>query len=416
MTQKKVDEDTYNKKEKKKIEYMSYLFMIFLGGSFPAIGVVIENIAHALGVKVATAVASYSIFTFSCAVMVFATTGIVLEFISLKKTSLITCILLFFGIGTILISTDILIFNIALFIYGVGYGMCFSLAYYYIILITGNKNRASKMALISLVYSVGAAAAPILFNYMLKNNFSWNVTLSSLIVFIAFAFIIAFFTDFNSQTKAKAPQKIDPHLKANKTWIDELLSWPASVYLMVIALTAYVIAETIVILWLPIFGNKEMSLTIDMANMLASIFWGSMIIGRLMATFILKKVPQEAYICVVCTLSGILLLIMATVPMNAILAYSATAITGICFAAAYSTIASTGTTQMPIATSRLTTIVLGGGAVGTVIAPLASSYIETTFGLRLVFMSGAFFMLVITLILLLVLMLNKARNYKPQQS
>jgi fucose permease len=410
----KVEEQDYKKKDIKKIEYMAYLFMIFVGGSFPAIGVVIGDIAQALNVEVSTAVASYSIFTFSCTIMVFATTGLVLEFLSLKLTSLFSCILLFLGIGTILLSSNLFIFNIALFIYGLGYGMCFSLGYYYIILITNNKNRASKMALISLVYAIGAAVAPKVFVFLLGEGFSWNVTLSSFIIFIIFAFLLALFTNFNIEKEVEKSK--GPKLKASRNWIDEIKSWPLTVYLMCFALMFYVIAETIVIFWLPIFGNKEMGMTVSMASSLATIFWGSIIVGRFLATIILKKITQETYICFICTLSGILLIFMAVIPMDYIVAYIATGITGICFSAAYSTIASTGTTQMPHATSRLTTAILGGGAIGTIIAPLASSYIESTAGLRLVFISGAVFMLLITVMLLIVLLSNKIRGYDTQNT
>ena len=407
----KTDSDL-KKSNNKKIEFMAYLFMIFVGGSFPAIGVVIGDIANALNVEVSTAVASYSIFTFSCTIMVFATTGVVLEFISLKKTTLLSCILLFIGIGSILFSTNLFLFNIALFIYGLGYGMCFSLGYYYIIMITDNKSRSSKMALVSLVYAIGAAVAPKIFSFLLSNGFTWNVTLSSFILFIVMAFILAIFTNFNVE-KDEEPTK-GPKLKAGRTWIDEFKAWPLTVYLMCFALMFYVIAETIVIFWLPILGNKEMGMTVEMAATMATVFWGSVIVGRFIATIVLKKISPETYISFICTLSGILLIFMAVLPMNYILAYITTSITGMCFSAAYSTIASTGTTQMPHATNKLTTAILGSGAIGTIIAPLASSYIESVAGLRLVFISGAIFMLLITVLLLTVLMINKVRGYDTQ--
>ena len=270
------------------------------------------------------------------------------------------------------------------------------------------------MALISLVYAVGAAVAPKVFDFLLGKGFSWNITLSSFIIFIILAFLLALFTNFNIEKEVEKTK--GPKLKASRNWLDEIKGWPLSVYLMCFALMFYVIAETIVIFWLPIFGNKEMGMTAGMASSLATIFWGSIIVGRFLATIILKKITQETYICFICTLSGILLIFMAVIPMDYIFAYIATAITGICFSAAYSTIASTGTTQMPHATSRLTTAILGSGAIGTIIAPLASSYIESTAGLRLVFISGAVFMLLITVVLLIVLLANKLRGYNPQNA
>ncbi|MCF7790629.1 MAG: MFS transporter [Victivallales bacterium] len=408
----------YLKTEKKKIEYVSYLYMIFLGASFPAIGVVIGDIAKALGVDVSSAVASYSFFTLSSAVMVFATTGLVLEFVSLKTTNILTSILLFIGIGIILISTNIHIFYIALFVYGIGYGMCFSLGYYLIIYITDNKERASKMALVSLVYAIGATTAPKIFNYMLDElKFSWNITLSSVILFIVLAFILCLFTNFEAPKKVSVStsKKTRPkHLEVRRTWLDELVNWPVTVYLMSFSLMFYVIAETIVIFWLPIFGQKEIGMTASVGSYLISTFWGFVIIGRFSATFILKKISQETYICFICTLSGILLFLMAVLNISIIWAFLFTAVTGMCFAAAYSTIATTGTTQVPHATSRLTTAVLGSGAVGTVIAPLASSYIKATVGLKLVFISGAVFMLLITAFLILVILVNKLKGYNPQ--
>jgi fucose permease len=404
------EEPAKSNKNIKKIEYMAYLFMIFVGGSFPAIGVVIDDIANSLNVQLSVAVASYSIFTLASTIMIFATTGLVLEYLSLKKTTLLSCILLFFGIGTILISSNLFIFNIALFVYGIGYGMCFSLGYYYVILVTSNKSRAYKMALISLIYAVGAAVAPKVFDFLLNHGISWNITLSSFVIFIILAFILALFTNFNIQKEEK-----NPHLKAAKTWIEEIKSWHLSVYLMCFALMFYVIAETIVIFWLPVLGNREMGMTTGMATNLAAIFWGSIIIGRFIATIVLRKMKQETYICLICTLSGILLIFMALVPMSYILAYAATSITGMCFAAAYSTIASTGTTQVPCATNKLTTAILGSGAIGTIIAPLTSSYIESIMGLRVVFVSGALFMLLITVILLIVLTKNKIRLHNQQR-
>ena len=163
------------------------------------------------------------------------------------------------------------------------------------------------------------------------------------------------------------------------------------------------------------FGNKEMGMTMEAASSLASIFWGSVIVGRFIAGYVLKIISQELYVCIICIASGILLLMLSTMNLNITAAYVLISLCGIGFAAAYSTIASTGTTQMQHATSRLTSVMLGAGAVGTVAAPLISSYIESATGLKNVFVFCAFFMLIVALFVIIVQILNKARGYETQK-
>ena len=402
--------------EKKKIVLIAYLFMFFLGASWSSVGVVVGGIAVNLGVSVSTVIASFTLFTISCTIMVFATTGVLLEFFSLKKVSILAILLLFAGIGIILIAKNMLLLNVALFTYGIGYGMSFSLGYYYVVYITDNKSRASKMAIMSLMYSVGAAVAPKISGYMLNQGISWNIALSCYTVVMLIALIVAINTKFRLGSEKKGQVKInEPKLKAGKTWIEEIVSWPLTVYLMGFALFSYVVAETVLVFWLVIFGNKGMGMTLEGASSLPAIFWTSVIVGRFMAGYVLKIITQELYICIICTVSGILLLMLSILSLSPIFAYSLVAVLGIGFAAAYSTIASTGTTQMPHATTRLTTAILGAGAIGTVAAPLISSYIESVAGVKNVFIFCGLFMLLITLLMIIVQIVNKARGYDTQK-
>ncbi len=402
--------------EKKKIALIAYLFMFFLGASWSCVGVVVGGVAESLNVEVATVVASFTLMTISCTIMVFATTGVLLEFLSLKKVSILAIILLFVGILIIMISNSMTLFSIALFVYGIGYGMCFSLGYYYVVYITDNKSRASKMAIMSLMYSVGAAVAPKISGYMLNHGISWNLALSCYTVIMLIALFVALSAKFKIGENENSNKKsVDaPKLKVGKTWPEEIISWPFTVYLMGFSLFLYVVAETVLVLWLVVYGNKQMGMSLDSASSLPAVFWTSVIVGRFMAGYILKKITQELYICIICTMSGGLLLILSLVHVHPIVAYMLVAVLGIGFAAAYSTIASTGTTQMPHATTRLTTAILGAGAIGTVAAPLISSHIERVAGLSNVFIFCGFFMLLITVLVIVVQIANKARGYIPQ--
>ena len=245
---------------------------------------------------------------------------------------------------------------------------------------------------------------------------SWNLVLSCFVVVMVAALFVAFNTKFKLQSDIRVEaEREHTKLKAGKTWFDEIAAWPVTVYLMGLALFSYVVAETIIVLWLVVFGHKEMGMTMEAASSLASIFWGSVIVGRFIAGYVLRIISQELYICIICVASGILLLMLSTMMLNITVAYILISLCGIGFAAAYSTIASTGTTQIPHATSRLTSAMLGAGAVGTVAAPLISSYIETAAGLEYVFVFCAVFMLIVALLVIIVQIVNKARGYDAQK-
>jgi len=402
--------------DKKKIQFVAYLFMFFLGASWASIGVVVNSISVNLGVGVPSIVASFTSFTIACTIMVFVTTGVLLEFYSIKKVSLSAIFLLLGGIGIILIATNMLTLNIALFTYGIGYGMSFSLGYYYIIYITDNKSRAAKMAIVSLIYSVGAMAAPKISSLMLSVGISWHLAFSCYIVVMIVSLIMIIYTRFALPGEENPRSKSShPKLKAARTWVDELSSWPITVYIMGFALFIYVIAETIIVLWLVVYGNKELGMTLEMASYLASIFWGSVIIGRFIAGYALKVISPELYICIICIVSGILLVLFSSISTNPTTAFILIALCGIGFAAAYSTIASSGTTQVPHATGRLTSVMLGAGALGTVAAPLITSYVVSISGLEYVFVYCAFFMFFVVVLVLIVMAVNRMRGYKQHK-
>ena len=395
----------------KKIEIMSYLFMFFTGASISSISVVIEEIAAKMGVDVSTAVASFTFMSISIALMVFATTGVLLNYLSLKKVSLATCLILFSSIGAILVVESIQMFNVALFIYGIGYGMAFSLAYYYIIIITDNKSRAAKMAIVSICYSIGGMLSPKICHFLLSNGVSWNIAFSCFAIVAPIAFVLALFSSFNVTKEAEADIK-RPKLQIEKTWIEEIKSWPLTVYLMMFALFTFCIADTMISLWLAVYGHMHMGLPKDLASSLPSMFWGSIIIGRIIATYALKKMSQETFCILIGVLTGGVFIILSVVPMSFVLALLITTLAGLSFAAGYTTIAAIGTTQVPNASNKLSSVILASGSIGLIAAPLVSSRMSVEY----VLIATGLLILIVPIIIVIVGILNKARGYNTVEA
>jgi fucose permease len=364
-----------------------------------------------MGVDVSTAVASFTFMSISIAVMVFATTGVLLNYMSLKKISLLTCILLFLSIGILLVVESIQMFNVALFVYGIGYGMAFSLSYYYIIIITDNKSRASKLAIVSICYSVGGMLSPKICHFLLSNGVSWNIALSCFAIVAPVAFVLALFSSFKV-TKEKEADTQKPKLQAERTWIEEIKTWPVTVYLMMFALFTFCIADTMISLWLAVYGHMQMGLPKDLSSSLPSMFWGSIIIGRIIATYALKKLSQETFCIIIGVLTGEVFLILSVVPMSFVLALLITTLAGLSFAAGYTTIASIGTTQVPNASNKLTSVILVSGSVGLIAAPLFSSMMSVEY----VLIATGLLILIAPVMVIIVGLINKARGYNAVEA
>ena len=397
-------------KEKSKnhraIEIMAYLFMFFTGAAIVNTSVVMGDIANFLQVDVSTAVASFSYFTIAVAIMVFATTGVLLNYLSLKMVSLLTCIIISLSFGLILYVDSIQMFNIALIVYGLGYGMAFSLGYYYIILITDNKSRAAKMTLVSISYSVGALLSPKICQFLLSSGISWNFTLACFSLIAPIAFVLALFSSFDIKNEENIDTK-KPKLQIEKNWLEEIKSWPISVYLMMFALFAFCISDTVISLWLAVYGHMEMGFTKDQAAYLPSLFWGSIIFGRIIAAWALKKMSQENFCIIIGFASGTIFVALAFIPMSFYMALTVVTIAGLCYAAGYTTIAAIGTIQVPKASNKLSSIILVSGSLGFALSPFISSKLGITYVLA----ATGLLLFVAPIMVIISTVINKTRKY-----
>ncbi len=387
---------------KKFLTILAILFMLYTGFIWGEIGVIINSMAHYYNVSNSSIVACFSMFTLSATIMVISSTGILVEYLSLKKVLVMTSAVSIIGAIFLLMSAGIIFLKIALFIFGIGYGICFALSYYFVVLTTDNLNRASRMAIISFCFGIGMAVSPLIAGDMIKFGINWQIVFTCFTIVMIPVGIISLFMNFEKTKKRDSTAKVIKKMSL----ICELKSWPVTVYLMALGLLIYELAETTMVTWVVVYGQGNLHLTIMHASQLMSIFWICVIIGRIMAGFALKKVKAEIYIIFVTVMSGILLTIFSFMDNTVIINFILMGLIGIGFSALYSTITSLGTTQLKEASPRLVSLLLGTGCVGTIMSPLITSYIKSVWGLQEVFLASAVFMFAITLLSFLVLFIN----------
>jgi predicted MFS family arabinose efflux permease len=158
-----------------------------------------------------------------------------------------------------------------------------------------NKDRLTTIAL--SFYPVGAFAAPFIASTIVSNNLSWRFLyyIISLIIII----IIIFYLTITRKVKYDTIKQEEVlsfkeiFLCKNKNTIFILTTF---------LLVAYCISETVIATWSPTFLRSEKMFDIQSAALFVSIFWISIIAGRVIVGFLAGKIKANYMVLI---LSGI---------------------------------------------------------------------------------------------------------------
>ncbi|ACL69701.1 MFS transporter [Halothermothrix orenii] len=400
------------KNDRTRITIIAYLLITFIGLCGGSLGIIITSAAKDLGVDTSAIAATFSLFSLGSTIMIISTTGFVLNFLSIKKTIILKTLVLLTGGVAMWMAPGIKVFTYAIFLYGFGVGTVYSLGNYFIVSMYENKERNAKLAFLLFFYSLGATVAPYLGGVMLEAGLSWKLVFTYSLVVIFLSFLLSLGTKFeNVITPVKKKEENDDR-EVEPPVLEQIKSWPLSVWVLVIGLLCYALSEVSLTTWLTVYAEKGLGMRLAKAGLLTSIFWMFVGIGRAGASYILKKITGEVYIMCVSVLTIIALLIYAYAATPGLI-FVIVALLGLGFSAMNSTITSFGTLQVRKTTSKLVTLFLGTSSVGPIVAPVISSGIKASFGLRATVVSSAIFMGIVFVATFITVVINKARNYDP---
>jgi FHS family glucose/mannose:H+ symporter-like MFS transporter len=158
-----------------------------------------------------------------------------------------------------------------------------------------NKDRLTTIAL--SFYPVGAFTAPFIASTIVSNNLSWRF-LYYIISLIIIVIIILYLTitrkikyDNIKQEEVLSFKEIFLYKNKNTIFI-----------LTIFLLVAYCISETVIATWSPTFLRSEKMFDIQSAALFVSIFWISIIAGRVIVGFLAGKIKANYMILI---LSGV---------------------------------------------------------------------------------------------------------------
>ncbi|MCP3967418.1 MAG: MFS transporter [Lentisphaerae bacterium] len=391
---------------KKVLLLSSMIFMAYTGIVWGILGVIVKSVASDMNVTASAVAGSYSFFSLASGIVVVLSTGLFLQYISLKKLALLACAIPVISAGLFFTTNSLIGFRFILLFFGIGFGMCCCLSYYLIVLASNNKNRASLMAIISFLFGLGTMVTPIAGSHMLASGINWRYICLIFSAILVALFMIILFSKFAAEkTGDETPSE------TNKLSLkEEIKTWPFVVYLIALTLMAYMAAEITVITWLVVYGQVKLNLSIVDAGILSSVFWFSVLIGRILTGIVLKKISTEIYIIFVSLFSGICIVVFSLFSMPIILVYGLVAFMGLGLSALYPVLTAFGTTQIPKASPRLFTLIVGIGWIGMSVGPMLTSKIKSLFGLTTVFIVCAALCFVMAILTVIVKVINYTKN------
>ncbi len=343
--------------------------------------------------------------------------------IGYKKSMLLALIIVFFGCiymfyGNTFRSTKVLFLTI-----GVAFAFIKVSVYSMIGLLTTTKEEHSSfMSSIEGFFMVGIALAYFIFPFFFdeSNPDAWLRVYLFLAGLIAVSFIILLFSKIDIKAEVSDKSVAQDFLEMIKLMVLPL------VIFFILSAFLFVMVEQGIMTWLPTFNKNVLSLSNSLSVQMASILAISLAAGRLLAGFIVKKIPWLTIVitCLIISMMIVVLVLPNVLNLETIEIIKVTdipligfifPIIGLFIAPIYPLISSTVLSALPKKMhSSMTGLIVIFSALGGTLGSRIIGYLFEHIGGKKAF----FFMLIPMLILIFTLfLLNKTtKKYENSRS
>ena len=226
-----------------------------------------------------------------------------------------------------------------------------------------NKGRLAAIAL--SFYSIGAVISPLLSSIIVKNNISWRFVYlpSTLLIFLT----IVLYITLRKSRKYNLNKDITQKYSFKEVFIDKRCN--TFFVLTVIISFTFMISQTIISTWGPIFYRTERYFDIYSASLIISIFYITNFIGRIILSFIIGRIKQNVLIIVISSLAFISIIFMIFFKSRNII-FTFLVIGGLSCSGILPILVSTGSTIYDKGRDILVTILFVIEGIGGAIAPV----------------------------------------------
>lgn len=397
---------------KKLLTYTTYFFLSLYGIAITAIGPAISIISRDFGVKEGAIGLLFAVQSVGFLVFVLMG-GIFADKYGIKFISLLSAGGLSIGLCAIVFCPSMYFMYIAVFIVGCAGGFI-EVAVNTIISELYRESRTASLNLLHVYFGVGAIVGPVYSGYLISHDIRWqNVYLGLTLLSILFFFLFtvqnfSYFLAHGTADKKVNGAKTPHYNKTDKIELSIFFKLLRNKLTLVlgVAMAVYVGVEMGINNWIVFYLEKQFDSEKLRASTYLSLYWGLMMIGRLICMWLAKKsVGAEIQLKAISIFSTISFLLFYFMPSLA-LAGIFIIFTGFFFSGTFPLIIAIATDRFPQYPGTISGTIIFFSGLGYILFPWLIGRIAQFSDLKTAF---------ILLILLLFILIFSTFNIKTSQ-
>ncbi|WP_071883443.1 MFS transporter TsgA [Pluralibacter gergoviae] len=353
------------------IAFLSYMGM---AAFVTQIGILISPMASYFGVSAVEMGARFSFLTAGTLTGTFIALFMFDKF-SIKRSYMILYIPLLVCGAIISLTPNIHILSAAMFILGIGCGAGLSAGAVIISKTFDDNQRASMFMITDCAFSLSGFIYPGITTFTLAVGLSWKYGFTAALVCIVLILLALPFVTFpkvSEKEQMGAEQRVEYSTQS---------IWIGRVFLYGFLLCMYLIGQNVLMTWGPNYLIERFSVTATESNMVISYYWGAAVIGLILSSIIVMKIPPRKFMIFATSMGTLLTFTMYTAPsFNVFIA--ATTLLGFFTSCIFKMGIAIGSMQVKNAPPRLVTFLLLSGTIGAMIAPAVSAFIVHLLSLK----------------------------------
>ncbi len=345
----------------------SFMAYFVMSAVISPLGIVTAPIARHYDLSITTATAGFSYLT--AGILVGTLISLVIFDLARIKNIILCCSgLTCVSLASIYIVDLYLFFPLWLFVVGLSCGVNLTAAIVVITNIYTSGLRASMMLLTDSFYSMAGVISTFLAGKFILNQLHWS---SAYLLAFSVALLIALIAWFSSYPATSRQGSTPVNAGAGNYW-------PVEIYLIGAAILIYLAGFVTIYSWIPNYTQEQFNLNPDMAGKLVSRLFLGMFIGQLIMFFLVLRFTLTRVIFISGVLSTVLTVTLWSVDSVSHLTVSIF-ILGLVTGGMLKLIIAFGIMLVAAPTPRMISYLIFNSALGTAIAPAASSFIVEKF-------------------------------------
>ncbi|CAL4325835.1 Protein TsgA [Buchnera aphidicola (Protaphis terricola)] len=348
------------------LTWISFFSYAFTGALIVVTGMIMGDIANYFNLSISRI---SNIFTFLNAGILISIllNSWLINIISLKKQLIFGFILSIISVLGIILSKNILLFSINIFILGLVSGITMSIGTFIITALYSGSIRGSKLLITDSFFSMSGMIFPVITAYLLENKFIWYWIYLCIDIIYFFIFILSINLKFPESNKILYHTSI-------------IKKWNVNVILLSICALLYILGQLSFISWVPQYATENMHINIKKTGRLVSDFWMSYMIGMWFFSFIIKFFNLKHIFIFLSGISTILMYVYIHNSNYLIMKYTIISL-GFFSSAIYTIIITLASLQTKKPSAKLINIILFFGTIGTLLTFIITSPIVEKKGL-----------------------------------